>query len=212
MSAACSAAIASPRPLLPPWRDGRPCEPIEDPSRAAPAARPAHVRDGDHDVLRRAARCASRRRRPAACSFALSSKLREDPFEPARVGVDHEPGWAAAWSVRAGERAAAIVPTSRPMIDGFERDLLGIGVEARQLHQLLDQRPQPADVGDDHLRGAPARHGQPLEVLAARSTPRRPARSVASAARARRRPRTAGSGARRARGGGSSRTAGRPSG
>ena len=53
-----------------------------------------------------------------------------------------------------------------PKVDRFEGDPLGTGVEARDLHQVVHERPQPADVGDQQLAGAPALRRQRAEVLA----------------------------------------------
>ena len=57
----------------------------------------------------------------------------------------------------------------------LECDFLGVGVEAGQLHELLDEVPQAGDIVHQQL-GRATRLGRHLiEVLARRSRPPRPA-------------------------------------
>ena len=56
--------------------------------------------------------------------------------------------------------------TRRPRSTGSVMSMLGIGIEARQLHELLDEVAQPADVADQELRGASTLGRQVVEVLA----------------------------------------------
>ena len=48
----------------------------------------------------------------------------------------------------------------------LEGDLLGAGIEPRELHEVVDEGPQPGDVGDEQLAGPTALRRQRVEVLA----------------------------------------------
>ena len=65
-----------------------------------------------------------------------------------------------------GWRAAITARDEADEVDRLERDLLGRGIEARQLHELLDERPQPPHVGHQQLGRSPALRRQLVEVLA----------------------------------------------
>ena len=154
-SAACSAAIARPRP----GAAGRPrrvglVEALEEVGEA-------HRRD---------ARARGRRRRsprprasrwsatstgaPGAWSRALSRRLPRIRSRR-RGSVSTTSGVGGSDTAASGRRAATTPVTTRPRSTGSDGELLRGGVEAGHLHEVVDERPEPADVGDEQLR----RHG-----------------------------------------------------
>ena len=112
-----------------------------------------------------------RRRRPRPRARRMLAgvveQVAEDPLEPARVGLDRRaaPSGSSSDAPPGGGRRRPS-RTSRPRSTGSSATCSARGVEARDLHQVVDQRPQPADVGDEQLAGPPAVGRQRVEVLA----------------------------------------------
>ena len=92
-------------------------------------------------------------------------EVAEDPLEPARVGLDHE---RLAREIERGLRKPGRGDRrDQPAeVDRLERDLLGPRIEPGDLHQVVDQRPEPTHVAHQQLAGPPALRRQLTEVLA----------------------------------------------
>ena len=131
-------------------------EPVEQVARARPPGRRA--RD------RRPGRVA----RPPASSATVTStgELRAHAPGRCRAGCRRSgrgggrpprrrPARPAAWSSAPGQPARDDRPNGRDEVDRLQLRLLGPGVEPGQLHEVVDEDPQPADVGDEQLPGAP---------------------------------------------------------
>ena len=102
---------------------------------------------------------------PARVLAGVVQQVPEDPLEPTRVRFDDQRrGRELERRLRQAGRGDG--PHQAREIDRLERDLLGARIEARHLHQVVHQRAQPADVGDEQLAGAPALGRQRVEVLA----------------------------------------------
>ena len=93
-------------------------------------------------------------------------QVADDPFEPARLGLDDDRRIGHRAGRRVGEPGTSDRPDQPPEIDGLGRDLLGGRVEPRQLHQVVHQGSQTGDVGHEQLAGAAAVGRQVVEVLA----------------------------------------------
>ena len=64
-----------------------------------------------------------------------------------------------------GSRLAVTTSRSRPRSTGSNAELLRLRVEPRDLHQVVDERPEPSDVADQQLAGAPGPGRQRVEVV-----------------------------------------------
>ena len=102
---------------------------------------------------------------PAACSLRVVEEVADDPLDPARVGLDDDEvrRHRADGLGQAGGRDGR---HELDEVDRLRRELLRAGVEARDLHQVVDEDPQPGDVGDEELAGPAAGVGHRPEVLA----------------------------------------------
>ena len=140
-------------------------EAFEDPRRAGRAARPVRGRPPTSEIASLSAASVTSTGEPAACSRALSRRLPR--IRSSRRGsVSTTSGSAGRSSVASGRRAAVTGRDQSAEVDRLERDLLGPRIEPRDLHQVVDERPQPADVGDEQLAGPPALRRQRVEMLA----------------------------------------------
>ncbi len=95
----------------------------------------------------------------AAVLDRVADQVGQDPLHPARIGrqrqrtaAHRDPGLPAP---RADQRGR-----DRPNIDHPPLDGLGPGIEHGDLHQLVDQRPEPAYVGDQQLDRTAGRVGE----------------------------------------------------
>ena len=75
-------------------------------------------------------------------------------------------GRSGRWSDASGSLRRGDRPDEAAQVDRLDGDLLGAGVEARDLHEVVDQRPQPPDVGHQQLARPAALDRQVVEVLA----------------------------------------------
>jgi len=89
----------------------------------------------------------------------IVQEIPEDSFEPARVGFDHN-RLVSEQQARIGQPGVGYGPDEPSEVDRFDLDLLCGGIEPRQLHQVVNKRPQAADVGDKQLAGPTAVRGQ----------------------------------------------------
>ncbi len=164
-SAACSAAIARPRPDEPAPvapRDGSAFQNRSNrcgsASGGTPGPRSATTTTvaagdrGERDLDGRARGVGS----------GVVQQVAEDPLQPPRIGVHHDrlrrqhDGRGRVARRHDGRHQPAEV-------DRLDRRLLRRGVEAGDLEQVVDQRPQPAHVRDQQLRGPPPVRRQPVE-------------------------------------------------
>ena len=125
----------------------------------------AAIGDGDPDLGPRSRRRRTTTSAPGACSRALSRRLPR--IRSSRRGsvsmTTRSSGSSRTASRMAGRRDVADQPAE---IDRLDPDLLARGVEPRQLHQVLDEGAQPADVVDDELAGPARVRRQGVEVVA----------------------------------------------
>ena len=139
-------------------------EPLEDPLEPVRRDAGAAIRHRQRD---RVAVCRERHldRRTSRVLAGVVEEVAEDPLEPARVGLDHERliGESERGLRKPGRGDRRDQPAQ---IDRLERDLLGPRIEPGHLHQVVDQRPKPADVAHQQLAGPPALRRQLVEVLA----------------------------------------------
>ena len=163
--AACSAAIARPRPLLPPVRDGSSfvnrskmrCS--RSSGTPGPRSETASTRSSPDTSSSTVTSVAP------ACSRALSRKLAR--MRSSRRGSVSTTTDGAGGSNRAvGCRDGDHRPHQPDHVDRLDRHFLRRGVEARQLHELLDERPHPPDIGHEQLGGSAALRRQLVEMVA----------------------------------------------
>ena len=83
-----------------------------------------------------------------------------------RGSVSMTTGSSGTWIGRLGKAGRGGHPDEPPELDRFDRDLLGMRVEARDLHQVVDERAQPPHVRHEQLARAPALGGQRVEMFA----------------------------------------------
>ena len=80
----------------------------------------------------------------------VADEIADDPLEPPGIAGDHD---------LVGVEAHALLPAARTdgcrhqraEVDRVGLHALASGVEARDLHQILDEPPQASDVGDEQL-------------------------------------------------------------
>ena len=98
-------------------------------------------------------------RRPRRVLAGVVEEVADDPLQPARIRLDDD---RLGRQLQAGLRQpAGDHGLEQPAeIDRLGGDLLGLGVEAGDLHQVVDERSQPGDVGDEQLAGAAGSGGQ----------------------------------------------------
>ena len=129
-------------------------EPVEQVRQGLARHARTAIRDDDHGALGRPRsarpRPALRARGRARCRGGCRGSGRADAGRTRRPRRRR-----AARSPRPGGGPRRSPVTSRPRSSGSSAGLLGVGVEPRDLHQVVDQRPQPAHVGDQELGGAP---------------------------------------------------------
>ena len=137
-------------------------EAVEEPrERLRRHARPA-VRDDD----RRAGDRHRQRHLHRAARGVVTRVVHEvpdDPVQPPRVRRDDH-GLAGQGDRGAREPRRDHRGDEPPEVDRLQADGLGVGVEARDLHELVDEVAEAADVGDQELRGAPAVRGHAVEA------------------------------------------------
>ena len=90
-------------------------------------------------------------------------EVADDPVEPSRVRLDDD--------ARRGQRELGRRESSAhdrgddpPEVDWLEERVLRVRVEARDLHEVVDQRPQAPDVADHQLGRAPRVRREAVDV------------------------------------------------
>ena len=135
-------------------------EDVRQPLRRHPG--PA-VRDRHHQCIGRTLH-ADLDGRTGGVLARVVEEVAEDPLEAARVSLDdgHVRRDVDGRLRQAGRDDRR---HQTPDVDRLEGDLLGARIEPRDLHEVVDEGPQPGDVGDQQLPGPPALLGERSEVV-----------------------------------------------